>query len=204
MSWLLLVASLIAPPVTAGQMSNPLRVYGTDNHEYTITFTAEGVEFEGRLFEPLGRNRFRFATTAEGCDDHAPRQVESELRVLATTVEERTTETFVTCGNRARSTSRYIRRFGMRSPGADGPCRANPMRLQQGAATLTLHPLCDGTATLELDGLPPLRLSEKRPGAFEGKRGPIAASVALQADGGAKVQVRGGGKSLRGLWTAAP
>ena len=197
MTWLVMLASVFVAQTTTGQMSNPLRVYGSDNREYLVTFARGGLDFEGHSFEPLGGNRFRYEAEAPGCDTTEPQHVETVLRLVERGVEIKTSEVFVACAD-AKATTRYTRLLSFFKTPGEPTCKAGPRELKHGTARVVVDARCDGTLVLTAEFAPPIRLTEKRPGRFAGSVGRFRATLTFTGSDMIRVRLVGPGRVIEG------
>lgn len=178
MTWLVLVASVLAGPSSMGQMSNPLRVYGADDREYLVTFVPGGVEFEGHAFVAMGGNRFRYEAEPSNCEMPAPHRVETVLRLVDRGVEIKTSEVSSPCSG-PKTTAQYTRRLSFFKASGTPTCKAGLRDFHQGGSRIGLDARCDGTLVLTAADAPPLRMTETRRAHFVGAVGRLKATVTV-------------------------
>lgn len=168
--WLCL---LMPTAVLAGQQANPLPVFALDGAEHALHFTPDGVRFQDRIYEPVGKNIYEHVhhPAADQCPTTGPGRLLRELKVDRRRALVTYTEVaYLGCGQKRLPVwSKVVRQFSFDPPADEDRCYSGTLTFGQKGRTLSLTDRCDGTLELLLaDVAIPIVLSRARRGRYFG------------------------------------
>ena len=146
LSWFWMASSLVLvltpAAAVAGHQPNPLPVFGADNTRHELLYSAEGIRFEGHLYEQTGRFRYATLSTSDG-----GKCARGDLQFVRTGDVIATWTAWRACDTRRKVlVSKVKRRFSRDE--SKPVCEQTEHTFERRGGTLTLKNNCDGTITL--------------------------------------------------------
>ena len=197
---------LLSGQAMAGHQPNPLPIFGADNRQYEVRFSSAGLEFEGRLYRPDGRNRYETIVQPAECQRG---QVGLEVGVLQLRRRElRWTWTrYEGCEERGAAPSIWDvsrRHFSRDKASPAKQCVSATLEYKRKARVLQVTDTCDGSLAVEYErsrfvvGRHSLHARYAGRGRMSGKRWKLAIRPRSR---GQFLRISGSIKELRGRWT---
>ena len=151
--WVALGVCLVSSEAIAGRLQNPLPMYDESGKVFELHFRDGGLEFQGRHYLFVGRNRYQVSTQIAECTPSTVGTQRFEVKLARATVTWSQVDVLgcqkeAPRNDRTRKTARRIVRTYQLERPMQPECGNEPFVVHGKKGRLTLSMRCDGTIDL--------------------------------------------------------